>query len=240
MKYKIVNFICKHIFLYKFFRQIYRFLCKSVDNNMVVLIKANGKKIINPKIKKLKIIFRGKNNYVEIKEPFKIQKELKIITTGSNNIIKIDSFSEILKTFIYVNEQNTVEIGKRFYAADVIITCATSKGKKIIIGCDCMFSYNVMLRVADCHTVYEINKHEILNPDADTTIGNHVWLAHKSLIMKGCNIPNNCIVGAGAIVTKKFSESNCIIAGVPAKITKRNVNWDKCVPSEFKERQKLL
>ena len=32
---------------------------------------------------------------------------------------------------------------------------------------------------------------------------------------------SNVVVAAGAVVTRVFEESNCIIAGVPAKIIKR-------------------
>jgi serine acetyltransferase len=33
------------------------------------------------------------------------------------------------------------------------------------------------------------------------------------------------MIGTGAIVTKKFEESNTVIAGVPAKVIKHNTNW---------------
>ena len=44
-------------------------------------------------------------------------------------------------------------------------------------------------------------------------------------ILKNTKISDNSIIGAGAIVNKKFEEKNVIIAGVPAGIIKRNINW---------------
>ena len=39
----------------------------------------------------------------------------------------------------------------------------------------------------------------------------------NSVILPGVTLGNHTIVGAGSIVTKSFSEGNCIIAGNPAK-----------------------
>lgn len=36
--------------------------------------------------------------------------------------------------------------------------------------------------------------------------------------MAGVTLPKQCIVGAGSVVTKSFSEEGCIIAGNPARI----------------------
>lgn len=49
-------------------------------------------------------------------------------------------------------------------------------------------------------------------------IGNNVWLSANVIILPGVRIGNNCIVGAGSVVTKSFEEDNLIIAGNPAKI----------------------
>lgn len=46
-------------------------------------------------------------------------------------------------------------------------------------------------------------------------------------IGKNTKIPDNSIVGWGSIVTKVFNEPNIILAGIPAKIVKRGINWDR-------------
>ena len=35
------------------------------------------------------------------------------------------------------------------------------------------------------------------------------------------------MVSYGAIVTSRIAENNCVVAGVPAKVVKRGINWDK-------------
>ena len=56
-------------------------------------------------------------------------------------------------------------------------------------------------------------------------------MAYKSVqivsSLKCAIIPNDCVVGTGAVVTKKFDKSNCVIAGVPAKVVKENISWSK-------------
>lgn len=50
-------------------------------------------------------------------------------------------------------------------------------------------------------------------------IEDNVWLGEGCSIMPGVTIGKNCVVGANSVVTKSFP-SNCVIAGVPAKIIK--------------------
>lgn len=60
------------------------------------------------------------------------------------------------------------------------------------------------------------------NPSIENpvSIGNNVWLGTRVIILPGVNIGNNCIVGAGAVVTKSFGD-NLIIGGVPARVIGR-------------------
>lgn len=53
-------------------------------------------------------------------------------------------------------------------------------------------------------------------------IGNHVWVCSGAIILPGVKISGEyVIVAAGAVVTKNIDESNCVVAGNPAKIIKR-------------------
>jgi acetyltransferase-like isoleucine patch superfamily enzyme len=50
-------------------------------------------------------------------------------------------------------------------------------------------------------------------------IGSNCWLGSKVTILDGVTIGDNCIIAAGAVVTKSFPD-NVVIGGVPAKILK--------------------
>ena len=49
----------------------------------------------------------------------------------------------------------------------------------------------------------------------------------NSIILKDVNIADNVVIGACSLVNKSFVENYTAIAGSPAKIVKRNVNWDR-------------
>ena len=52
-------------------------------------------------------------------------------------------------------------------------------------------------------------------------IDKNVWIGANSVILPGVNIGQNCIVGAGSIVTKSFDD-NSVICGNPARIIRKN------------------
>ena len=51
-------------------------------------------------------------------------------------------------------------------------------------------------------------------------IGENVFIGVNAIILKGSKIGNNCVIGAGAVVSGEF-EDNCVIAGNPARVVRR-------------------
>ena len=64
------------------------------------------------------------------------------------------------------------------------------------------------------------------NKHADTYIGTRCFIGVNTVIMCGIRIGDNCVIGAGAIVTKDVP-SNCILAGNPAKIIREEIYTTK-------------
>lgn len=50
-------------------------------------------------------------------------------------------------------------------------------------------------------------------------LGNNIWVGAKATFLDGCEVGDNSVVAAGAVVRGVFPP-NCIIGGVPAKILK--------------------
>ena len=45
------------------------------------------------------------------------------------------------------------------------------------------------------------------------------------ILLKGVKIEGHSIIGSGSVVTKSFGETNVVIAGNPAKIVKKDIDW---------------
>lgn len=95
----------------------------------------------------------------------------------------------------------------------------SSFGDDVLIGHHCYFSDD------DGHKI--IIDGNRTNCPKGYNVGNHVWLSRDCKVLKGTGIADNCVIAAGAIVSKKYEETNCILAGAPAKIVRRGITWEK-------------
>lgn len=61
--------------------------------------------------------------------------------------------------------------------------------------------------------------------DRNIFIGTNCYVASAVRFAPGAEIAQNTLVALGSVVTKKFTEDNTMIAGVPARIVKQNYDW---------------
>ena len=83
----------------------------------------------------------------------------------------------------------------------------------ITIGRGTYIGPNVGLITAN-HDVTNLDTHQEPQP---ITLGEGCWIGMNSVILPGITLGDNTVVGAGAVVTKSFSEGYCVIAGNPAR-----------------------
>lgn len=186
--------------------------------------KRHNKVIAKGLMRGCKITFRGKNNTVEILNGAFL-KSCTLNISGNNNRIV---FGE--KTYAHFADLCTEDDNNRIIIGDNTDLCgkihlAAIEGTMIEIGENCLFSSEIVFRTGDSHSILDMSGNRT-NPSQDIQIGKHVWVGHRVLINKGVRIGENNIIGTGAIVTKSFSDTNTVIAGVPAKVVKTGVNWD--------------
>ena len=56
---------------------------------------------------------------------------------------------------------------------------------------------------------------------APITIGHHCFVGTRCILLPGATLPNNCVLGASAVLNKEFSEEYALYAGIPAKLIKK-------------------
>ena len=88
---------------------------------------------------------------------------------------------------------------------------------KISIGKGTYIAPNVGLITAN----HDFNNLNIWSEAKPITIGEKCWIGMNTVVLPGVILGNHTIVGAGSVVTKSFSEGNCIIAGNPAKLIRK-------------------
>ena len=106
------------------------------------------------------------------------------------------------------------------------VSFSVKNQSRILIGEGCLFSNSIDVSTTDWHRVFD-DSGNVLNPEKDVCIGEHVWIGRKVTVCKGVSIPNDSIIGVGSVVTRSFDETNVVIAGNPAEIKKRGVNWKR-------------
>ncbi len=206
-------------------------------NNRVILIKKDGVKKVNPAIKNLITNFKGCNNTLILHEPISISGALKLQALGDGAVVEIGKCARISNLSIVTNPSTKTYIGDYFSCGNVIITQNGSQNTTVKIGNDCMFSYGVIVRTSDTHGIYSLKTKELLNPSKDVEIKDHVWLCAHSQVIKGGVVGANSVVGTMSIVNKAFDENNVVLAGVPAKVVKREIDWDRRAPYLYKPKE---
>ena len=216
MKNTLINKLVRKIpFLYSYkLKKVYNY-CFPIrgQNNKVIGCCGGGK---------LRII--GNNNIVELNNCF--MDNIPITIYGNNNHVIINENVKIFGGNIYITgSECLIKIGKNTSIQGAHIN-AQEHNTSIVIGEDCMFSGNIVIRTSDSHPVYCMETGKRINEAKSVHIGNHVWLGVQVFVLKGCSIGNNSIIGTGSVVTHDIP-ANSIAVGIPAKVIKNNVNWTK-------------
>lgn len=204
--------------------------------NKIYKIDKNGKKKRVFWVKGLFVKFKGKNSIIELYEPYLRYRKSKI-DCGDNCRIIIDSSLKAVRGLnILARATNGYcKIGKNFSCTNGCTLQLNSEPyKKIIIGENCMFGSNIMIRTTDSHAILDKNSKEILNEGKDVVIGNNCWLATGVTILKGVNVADNTVVGLNSVVNKDLKQQYSIYAGVPAKLVKTNIIWNDNPPIKTK------
>lgn len=149
-------------------------------------------------------------NRIILNIPFWNVRRTFLIWTGH----KIDKSCSInIGCFVFGRGQK-LQVGSR---TTINSGCVLDARSSLEIGDGCSISRNVTF-ISRSHN-YKSKYFELT--DSPISVGNNVWVGTNATILPGVIIGDNCIIGAGAVVTKDC-ETNGIYIGNPARLHKKN------------------
>ena len=142
---------------------------------------------------------------------------------------KVEKREEIIKTLLgktngtFFIEQPfvcdygyNIEIGQKFYSNHNLVILDANKvkfGDNVYIGPNC--------GIYTAEHPFEVDeRNQGLEYARTIDIGNNVWIGGNVTILPGVKVGDNCIIGAGSIVTKDIPE-NSLAVGNPCKVIRK-------------------
>jgi acetyltransferase-like isoleucine patch superfamily enzyme len=92
-------------------------------------------------------------------------------------------------------------------------------GHEVSIGADCAISWDVVILDRDYHALDTGDEQR-----RAVTIGDHVWIGCRAIVLKGVTIGAGAVVAAGAVVTEDVPP-RALVAGNPARVVREAVSW---------------
>ena len=150
---------------------------------------------------------------------------------GNNNVIRVGRANRMMSL--------AVECGSHVPAHETHLeigdACSTEAGTRVLlhtsggqcrIGNDCLISGGITFRCGESpHLIFEKDTGAYLDLSKGIEIGQHVWIGEKAYLTKNAAVPSDCVVAAASVVTRRFTETHSVVAGNPATVVKRNIQW---------------
>ncbi len=183
-----------------------------------------------------------KRNNKIIGDLFVLNTDIKFI--GNNNIIYVNGSVSLVNSNIYFRGNNSLiyicntddklTLDIKMYNNSVLyfgedmwinrgIKIVISEQNNVFFGRDCLVSYDICLRTADPHLIYDTGTYKRINNGKSIYVGDHVWLGQHVFVLKNATIGSGSIFGAFSVVTGKKYSSNVSYAGNPSRKIRDNV-----------------
>ncbi len=116
--------------------------------------------------------------------------------------------------------EGEIKIGKNSYLGYDCMIQSDPPGVYVEIGEHCALAHNIQIRTSSYDIQGErgfYRAQEISNISKSIKIGDYVWIGCNVYINQGVTIGSNVVIGANSVITKDVA-SNCVVAGIPAKL----------------------
>jgi acetyltransferase-like isoleucine patch superfamily enzyme len=141
-----------------------------------------------------------------------------------NCYLEIGENSQIIGSLIFERDSSKISIGNRSFISATLIS-----SQEIKVGNDVLISWGTVIVDHNSHSIsFTERKNDVIqwrNGHKDwsnvkispVSISNKVWIGFNSIILKGVNIGEGAVIGAGSVVTKDVPAWT-IVAGNPAQV----------------------
>lgn len=194
-----------------------------LNSNIVIMGSHNQINISNVgRFSGITIEIHGDNHLIELNDTLNFL-DTKIFMRGVNHKLVLGKCAMFGGVLWYESDNCVIQIGDWTSIERAGISVVES-GNKVSIGQDCMISHDLTIRTSDSHPIYDMNTKNRVNSSKSVVINDHVWVGAYSHILKGVTVNENSAIGISSVVTKDVP-SNCVVAGNPAKVVKRDIFW---------------
>lgn len=183
----------------------------------------NGNSVHAPSgLNNVTVKFSGKNNKLVISNASKVNNtKIEFYHDNGTCLIGPNSY----KGFLRIGSECLIIVGARVSCTNAT-AILTAEKTYAIVGDDTMIATSTSIRCEDAHAIYSVNSGERLNPSRNVVIGEHVWIADHATVLSNTYIGAGSIIGARSVVKGKFP-NNSLIVGVPSKVVKKDVAWER-------------
>tara|TARA_R110001606_G_scaffold298278_2_gene446092 strand:- start:6236 stop:6889 length:654 start_codon:yes stop_codon:yes gene_type:complete len=177
-------------------------------------------------MKKVNIKVRGKGNCLVVGDRTYLSN-CEVRLYGENNAIEIGSDVRFKSGKLYMLQTSGqhIRLGNKTTVEGAYLL--VDEAASIDVGNDCMLSTDIIIRVGDKHSILDLSSGERINPAKDVVVSDHVWIGRAVQVLKGSRLSSGSVVGACSVVSGAFEEDGCILAGVPARLIRRGIGWDR-------------
>lgn len=196
-------------------------------NTLAPYSDENGNRVIydGRAIQNVRIEFSGSGNSFYVRSGVRLGK-LNVVFDCDNGILEMagNSFGTF-SAFIRIGQDSRVSLGKDLTTTNTCVISAV-EGTSVVIGDDVMLASENEIRADDGHAIFDVVTDRRVNRSKDISIGNHVWVAKRAALLGGARVADGSVIGFGALVTGQVP-NNSVAAGVPARVIRRNVAWER-------------
>lgn len=207
--------------------------CKKLSTTVIVFDENTEKQIEYQKDLPKNVLVKGKDKSNLVRLHKNLLARNVVISFGANTKNckctlddSGDSAGLDINAIFLAGENSELSIGKRTGMNGTKIWLGN--GSKCHIGDDCRFSYEIIIRTTDGHTILDNATNEVVNHQKQPcVIGDRCWIGLRTIINKNVQLANDTIVGSGSVLVKSYTEPYTAIAGNPAKIIKQGIRHDR-------------